>query len=217
MKALAFERYGDNSVLRLMERPVPEVGPRDVRVRIEAASVNPLDFKIRSGALKRVRSYPLPQILGNDFAGVVDQVGAEVTRFKAGDPVFARVSKDRVGAFAEYAASDELFVYDRRFRIQRSFRSRYLKHCHEISARDGRLFLTSTGFDSILHFDLKAQRFSWALHVSGTEGAWVGRTYDPHGADGPPPQNRLHLNNVHADDRGLYFSGMRTRVDRETA
>jgi hypothetical protein len=110
------------------------------------------------------------------------------------------------------AASDELFVYDRRFRIQRSFRSPYLKHCHEISVRDTRLFLTSTGFDSILLFDLQAQRFSWALHVSGAERAWRGHPYDPHGTDGPLPQNRLHLNNVHADASGLYFSGMRTRA-----
>jgi hypothetical protein len=143
----------------------------------------------------------------------------QVVDWNTGDIDFTGRGWDRglrgIAFFSEeiyIAASDELFVYDRRFRIQRSFRSRYLKHCHEISARDGRLFLTSTGFDSILLFDLKAQRFSWALHVSGTEGAWLGRAYDPHAADGPPPQNRLHLNNVHADDSGLYFSGMRTRT-----
>ena len=110
------------------------------------------------------------------------------------------------------AASDELFVYDRRFRVQRSFRSRYLKHCHEISAYEGRLFLTSTGFDSILLFQLEAQRFSWALHVKETADGWLGRAYDPHGQDGPPPQNLLHLNNVHAEASGLYFSGMRTKA-----
>ena len=59
------------------------------------------------------------------------------------------------------AASDELFVFDQRFRIVRSFRNRYLKHCHEIAIHRGTLYLTSTGFDSILAFSLEQQ----AVHV----------------------------------------------------
>jgi hypothetical protein len=110
------------------------------------------------------------------------------------------------------AASDELFVYDQRFHRLRSFRNRYLKHCHEISIHDRHLFLTSTGYDSLLLFDLATQRFSWALHVAASAGAWIGRRYDPNGPGGPPPQNLLHLNNVHAEDSGLYLSGMRTRA-----
>jgi hypothetical protein len=143
----------------------------------------------------------------------------QVVDWNSGDIDFAGRGWDRglrgiafYGEEVYIAASDELFVYDRRFRIQRSFRCRYLKHCHEISAREGRLFLTSTGFDSLLLFDLQAQRFSWALHVSATASGWLARAYDPHGSDGPPPQNLLHLNNVHAGDSGLYLSGMRTRA-----
>lgn len=108
------------------------------------------------------------------------------------------------------AASDEIFVYDRNFRRLDSFRNRYLKHCHEIAVHRGVLYLTSTGFDSILAFDLDKRRFAWGLHVSRIDGAWHGHRFDPGSDRGPPAANRLHLNNVVCDDRGLCFSGLRT-------
>jgi len=115
------------------------------------------------------------------------------------------------------AASDELFVYDPSFRLQRSFRSSYLKHCHEICQLNNHLYLTSTACDSILAFDLERQSFFWALHIALEGDEAKGTAYDPMGingpggASGPPAQNLLHLNNVHADRRGLFVSGMRTR------
>jgi len=114
------------------------------------------------------------------------------------------------------AASDELFVYDRNFRIRNSFRSTYLKHCHEIFQLNNHLYLTSTGHDSILAFDLERQGFFWAIHLALGEDEPVGTAYDPNGingpggADGPPARNRLHLNNVFANDHGIFASGMRT-------
>jgi hypothetical protein len=115
------------------------------------------------------------------------------------------------------AASDELFVYDQTFRIQRSFRNGYLKHCHEICRLNGHLYLTSTGHDSILGFDLEKQAFFWALHIAVDGDQARGTAYDPLGisgpgaAKGPPARNLLHLNNVYADNRGLFVSGMRTQ------
>jgi hypothetical protein len=115
------------------------------------------------------------------------------------------------------AASDELFVYDRNFKIQRSFRSSYLKHCHEIHQLNNHLYLTSTGHDSILAFDLEKQAFFWAIHIALGEDGPVGTAYDPNGingpggANGPPAHNLLHLNNVYADKHGIFVSGMRTR------
>lgn len=115
------------------------------------------------------------------------------------------------------AASDELFVYDQGFRIQRSFRSTYLKHCHEICRLEKHLYLTSTGHDSILAFDLEKQAFVWALHLALDGEETRARPYDPQGIDGPggangpPAQNLLHLNNVWADRRGLFVSGLRTQ------
>jgi hypothetical protein len=114
------------------------------------------------------------------------------------------------------AASDELFVYDQQFNIKRSFRSTYLKHCHEIFQLNNHLYLTSTGHDSILGFHLERQRFFWAMHLSRDADEPQGRTYDPNGisgpggAAGPPATNQLHLNNVYADQRGIFVSGMRT-------
>jgi hypothetical protein len=115
------------------------------------------------------------------------------------------------------AASDELFVYDQAFNIKRSFRSSYLKHCHEIFQLNNHLYLTSTAHDSILAFDLEKQAFFWALHLALDEEGPVGTAYDPQGingpggANGPQAQNQLHLNNVYADQRGIFVSGMRTK------
>lgn len=114
------------------------------------------------------------------------------------------------------AASDELFVYDRQFRIRRSFRNSYLKHCHEICCLNNHLYLTSTGHDSILAFDLEQQRFFWAIHLALTPEGASGTAYDPNdikgpgGAQGPPARNQLHLNNVYADETGMYASGLRS-------
>ncbi|WP_399095712.1 NADP-dependent oxidoreductase [Streptomyces sp. BBFR2] len=104
MKAYMIERYGDRNGGRVTATPDPRVGAEDVLVRVRAASVNPLDFKIRDGAFKAILPYRLPLALGNDLAGVVVEVGADVTRFAVGDEVYARPAKDRIGAFAELIA-----------------------------------------------------------------------------------------------------------------
>lgn len=114
------------------------------------------------------------------------------------------------------AASDELFVYDTEFNIKRSFRSTYLKHCHEIFQLNNHLYLTSTGHDSILAFDLEKQAFFWAIHLAAGEDGPVGTAYDPQGingpggANGPQAQNLLHLNSVFADRHGIFASGLGT-------
>ena len=76
-------------------------------VQICAASVNPLDAKIRDGEFKLILPYRLPLVLGNDVAGVVVQVGSKVRRFKVGDEVYARPHQDRIGTFAELIAMNE--------------------------------------------------------------------------------------------------------------
>lgn len=107
MKAFVMDRYGSSQVVRAGEMPEPPMGDGDVLVRIHAASINPLDLKIRSGALKLVLPYRLPLILGNDMAGVVVRVGARVRSFKPGDEVYARPGQDRIGTFAELIAVSE--------------------------------------------------------------------------------------------------------------
>ena len=110
------------------------------------------------------------------------------------------------------AASDELFRYDRNFRITGSYRNRYLKHCHEISRMDRTLFLTSTGFDSLLAFDLDKNDYVWGMQISRALNGWAGTVFDPRTTAGPAPVNNFHINMVHVDNSGLYFSGLRTKA-----
>ena len=108
------------------------------------------------------------------------------------------------------AASDELFVYKQDFRIQRSFRNPYLKHCHEICKKDNLLFLTSTGYDSILVFDLLREEFTWGLCIERQHSGWQLQQFNPGSTEGPEFVNNLHLNMVSIHDTGVYFSGLHT-------
>ena len=110
MKAYLLARYGSNKEIMAAEVPEPTLNANDVLIQVQAASVNPVDYKIRDGQLKQVLPLRFPHILGNDAAGVVARVGAEVTQFKPGDEVYARVDMDRMGAFAEYVAVNEAAV-----------------------------------------------------------------------------------------------------------
>ncbi len=110
MKAVVAERYGGPEVVAIVDRPVPELGPRDVRISVKAASLNPLDFKLRQGKVKLVLAVKPPVALGCDVAGVIDAVGAEVSRFRAGDEVFARLEKNRMGGLAEQVCADQSVV-----------------------------------------------------------------------------------------------------------
>jgi len=110
MKAFIIDRYGKNEVGRIGEMSDPEVRDDDVLIRIHAASINPLDSKIKSGEFKLILPYRLPLILGNDLAGTVVRVGARVRSFKPGDEVYARPDDDRIGTFAEFIAVKESSV-----------------------------------------------------------------------------------------------------------
>ncbi|SDD55297.1 NADP-dependent oxidoreductase [Actinokineospora iranica] len=108
MRAFTLDRYGKTgNDLRAADMPEPEVREHDVLVQVHAAGVNVLDAKIRDGEFKLILPYRLPLILGNDVAGVVVHVGAQVRKFKPGDKVYARPDKDRIGTFAEFIAIHE--------------------------------------------------------------------------------------------------------------
>ena len=110
MRAVVAQRYGGPEVLAIVEREPPEVGANDVRIAVAAASLNPLDAKIRAGKVKLALPLRPPVALGCDVAGIVERVGPGVTRFAAGDEVFARLEKDRMGGLAELACADERVV-----------------------------------------------------------------------------------------------------------
>ncbi|HEY2177658.1 MAG TPA: NADP-dependent oxidoreductase, partial [Caulobacteraceae bacterium] len=104
MKAVCIHEFGGADVLRVEDLPRPEPGPGEVLIEVRAASVNPVDYKIREGRYPAVRAEQLPVILGRDVAGMVAAVGEEVTRFKAGDEVFAMLPPDR-GGYVEWVTA----------------------------------------------------------------------------------------------------------------
>jgi alcohol dehydrogenase len=108
VKAVIAPRYGE--AVEVAQVAEPTMGPRDVMIAVRAASLNPLDFKIRDGKVKLVLRIKPPVHLGCDVAGTVQAVGAEVTRFAVGDEVFARLEKLRMGGLAERVCADESVV-----------------------------------------------------------------------------------------------------------
>lgn len=107
MKAFILDGYGSNDKVRFGEMAEPRTRDDDVLVQIHAASVNPVDAKIRDGQFKLILKHRTPFVLGNDLAGVVVRVGPQVRRFKPGDEVYACADQDRIGSFAEFIAVKE--------------------------------------------------------------------------------------------------------------
>lgn len=105
MKAIGYSSIGDPSVLEEIDLPKPVPGPRDLLVKVEAISINPVDTKIR----RRMAALPGEswRVLGWDVAGVVEAVGAEVTLFAPGDEVFYAGEMMRQGGNAEWHCVDE--------------------------------------------------------------------------------------------------------------
>jgi alcohol dehydrogenase len=110
MRALVAKRYGGPEAVSLVDRSSPACGPGDVRIAVKAASLNPLDVKIREGKVKLVLNVRLPIALGCDVAGVVAEVGNEVTCLAVGDQVYARLEENRMGGFAEQVCARESVV-----------------------------------------------------------------------------------------------------------
>src|SRR6201997_2362675 len=92
----------------MMDISPPTMRPGDILVEVRAAGLNPVDFKFRQGKLRAILRPKLPLVLGNELAGEIVAVGSDVKRFRVGDRVFARIAKDRGGAFAEKACVDEI-------------------------------------------------------------------------------------------------------------
>ena len=99
MKAVRIHEYGKPDVLRYEDVPRPQVGPGQVLIKVRAAGMNPLDWKVRSGLVPVWPAEDLPQILGFDMAGDIVEVGSDVTQFAVGDAVYGFTDS---GGYAEY-------------------------------------------------------------------------------------------------------------------
>lgn len=111
MKAMVIEGFGGIDAFKEREMPKPDLMPGHVLIRVAATSVNPLDFKIRAGALEPI-THPFPAILHGDVAGVVTDVGEGVSKFKVGDEVYGCAGgvASYQGALAEYMLVDADFL-----------------------------------------------------------------------------------------------------------
>src|SRR5512133_3853138 len=98
MQAIHIHNYGGPDVLRLEDVPRPVPGPNELLIRVHAASVNPVDWKMRQGMI----NHRLPFVPGWDVSGIVDEVGPGVRGFGRGDAVYASLDTARDGAYAEY-------------------------------------------------------------------------------------------------------------------
>ncbi|PYK51553.1 MAG: NADPH:quinone reductase [Verrucomicrobia bacterium] len=107
MKAAALQQYGGPEVLKLQEVPRPEPKDDEVLVRVIAAGVNPVDTYVRQGRLSERSLDKQPMIIGYDIAGVVEKTGVRITKFKAGDAVYAYLPIMRGGGYAEFAIAKE--------------------------------------------------------------------------------------------------------------
>jgi NADPH:quinone reductase-like Zn-dependent oxidoreductase len=107
MKAIVVHEYGGPEVLKYEDAPRPEPKEDQILVRVVAAGVNPVDGMIRSGMFAKHEKAAFPMILGGDIAGVVENAGNKITKFKTGDPVFAYLSLKNGGGYSEYALATE--------------------------------------------------------------------------------------------------------------
>lgn len=101
MQAIVLSEYGDPNQLEFRARPEPEPGAGQIKVRVASAGLNPVDWKLRSGALQKLMPLELPAILGRDAAGEVVRVGSGVTEFKEGDHVLGLVN----GGYAQFVVA----------------------------------------------------------------------------------------------------------------
>ncbi len=93
-----------NSPLEIKDIPIPEIGDEEVLVRVMYSGVNPLDNMIIREEVKLITPYKYPLVMGNEFSGVVEKVGSNVSGFSEGDRVYARMPLDKIGTFSEYTA-----------------------------------------------------------------------------------------------------------------
>ena len=105
MKAAVLNKYDKKSInLEVKDVSLSEVGSDDVLVKICYAGVNPLDNVIVREEVKLITPYKLPLVMGNEFSGIVEEVGSNVSNFTKGDRVYARMPLDKIGAFVEYVS-----------------------------------------------------------------------------------------------------------------
>jgi len=174
MKAVRVHNYGGPEVLRFEDSPRPTPGSGELLIRVHAASVNPIDWKIRAGYLKDHIPLPLPFIPGWDVSGVVEAVGSGATTFKKGDEVYARpdVTAHGFGAYAEYVVVKD---------IETALKPKSIDHVHAATIPVGAVTAWRALFDAaglkegqkILIHGAAGGVGSFAVQLAKWKGAYV--------------------------------------------
>lgn len=110
MRRVQYDRYGGPEEMYIEQFDLPKVAQNQVRVRVHAAAVNPFDWKLRRGAMKLFMNRSFPKGMGTDFAGVVEEIGNDVSNVRVGDEVFGVIDFKKSGAFAEMVITDSNLV-----------------------------------------------------------------------------------------------------------
>jgi len=139
MKAVSIYGYGGPEVLVYEDAPRPHPDAGEVLVRVHAAGVNPVDWKIREGHLKDMLHHTFPLVLGWDLSGVVESLGTGITRLKVGDEVFSRPDIARDGAYAEFIVVKE---------TELALKPRRIDHLHAAALPLAALTAWQTLFDA---------------------------------------------------------------------
>jgi NADPH:quinone reductase-like Zn-dependent oxidoreductase len=182
MKTVCIYSYGGPEVLVYEDAPRPHPLAGEVRVRVHAAGINPVDWKIREGHLKEMLHHTLPLVLGWDVSGVVESLGSAVTRFKVGDEVFSRPDISRDGAYAEFIVIKESEV---------ALKPHSIDHIHAAALPLAGLTAWQSLFDAgglaagqrVLIHAAAGGVGSLAVQLAKWKGAWVigtasGRNHD---------------------------------------
>src|SRR5437773_8369262 len=107
MKAVVVHEYGGPEVLKYEDAPRPEPKEDEILVRVIAAGVNPVDGMIRAGMFAKYSKNAFPMVPGYDIAGIVEETGAKIDKYKTGDAVYAYIGLNKGGGYAEYAVATE--------------------------------------------------------------------------------------------------------------
>ncbi len=178
MKAIRIHGYGDVETLRYEDAPLPEPGPEDVRIRVHAAGVNPVDWKIRAGYLASMLPHEMPLTLGWDVSGVVEKVGANVTHLSVGDAVYSRPDITRNGTYAEFvvvraseaAAKPETLTHNEAAAVPLAGLTAWQALFDHAQLKPGERVLIHAGAGGVGSFAIQLAKWSGA-HVISTASA----------------------------------------------
>lgn len=180
MKAFVMKGYGGPERTGFMDVPIPKPASGQLLVRVRAAGLNPVDFKTRKGWVRLVERYTMPAVMGNELAGEVVACSPQAHRFRVGDKVFARVAKNRMGAFAQFAIVEEKHAaampasldFTQAAAIPLAGLTAFQALRDELHVSKGQRILISGGAGGV---------GSFALQIARYFGAWVATTASPRG------------------------------------